>query len=79
MNTKALISAPCGYRGAKGKMEYPHVICGEFDCESCGWNPKEKMRRLKTGHWRKISSRLDAETGEKIYFTGKPSQLVFKR
>lgn len=79
MNTKALINAPCGKMWDKGKMEYPSVICGEISCETCGWNPKEKMRRLNTGRWRKVSSRLNAETDEVITFTGKPEQLVFKR
>lgn len=54
MDTKAFLKAPCGYLGVNRKGEperkYPGVDC-YYDCDSCGWNPKEAERRMKTGKW----------------------------
>lgn len=79
MNAKALIAAPCGIMNAKGKTEYPCVDCEETGCATCGWNPVEKARRLKTGKWRPITSRINAETGEEIQFPARPEQLIFRK
>ena len=33
----------------------PSVDC-DFQCDSCGWNPKEKSRRIEDGWFRMIDS-----------------------
>lgn len=79
LNAKALIDAPCGYIGDRGKMEYPSIICGEEGCDTCGWNPKEQARRLATGVMKPIKQRINMETEEPIVFTEPVERLVFPR
>lgn len=49
---KIAINAPCvetiQSRSGCEVLRAPEVTC-EWDCEHCGWNPREKQRRLKTG------------------------------
>ncbi len=45
--------APCRYLGwnevtGKEQMFFPTVTC-DHDCEHCGWNPDEQVRRMRTG------------------------------
>ncbi len=48
---KRNILGECGYISSKSKkMIYPDVFCDKA-CQRCAWNPKEKERRLKQGHW----------------------------
>lgn len=51
---KAQILAPCSYEGENMQGDsvtlYPGVDCG-YSCETCGWNPYEVERRMKTGKW----------------------------
>lgn len=52
---KANLEAPCGFiynnenddRVLQNKYRFPFVDC-DYDCEHCGFNPKEKARRLAT-------------------------------
>ena len=48
---KRLLNPPCAMKstdGATGLIltDYPSVICG-FHCESCGWNPEVKKKRVE--------------------------------
>lgn len=45
---KFLINAPCATVIGHRVKSAPTVDC-EWDCSNCGWNPKEKERRLKEG------------------------------
>lgn len=47
-STKQRILAPCGYINEDGKHAWPAVDC-EYNCEACGWNPKEAKRRVEEG------------------------------
>ena len=46
---KFLVNAPCVELHGQ-KKSAPMVDC-MWDCENCGWNPKEKERRLKEGRF----------------------------
>lgn len=82
MNTKATVSAPCGYRtkSLTGKTEvfYPAVDCA-YDCDSCGWNPREARRRMKVGRWEKAESRFNPATGAAVVLPEGTMRLVFRR
>ena len=52
---KIMEDRPCLYlekNKEKGGFEIcaPAVDCS-FNCSSCGWNPEERERRMKTGGW----------------------------
>ncbi len=73
-NAKASIHAPCLFisKGKNGKREdsYPGIGCS-LDCKSCGWNPEEKKRRLKEGHFevRSVTHSLHDDTGTTVIET----------
>lgn len=80
VDTKFMIAAPCGtvvYDRKKNRdvTVFPAVDCG-YTCETCGWNPAEKERRLKEGTWQPCHMRTNAETGKRIALEG-VQQLVF--
>ena len=77
------INAPCVfiYRGegkGKGEMYYPAVNCG-YGCDACGWNPEEKLRRLKTGRWQKVKSSISPVTGKEVTLPAGVKQLRFRQ
>lgn len=82
MKTKARVSAPCGYRtkSLSGKTEvfYPAVDCA-YDCDTCGWNPKEAKRRIRFGHWEIADKRFNPDTGATVVLPDGTMRLVFRR
>lgn len=71
-NSKSRINAPCIYAGKNcrsGKREdaYPTVNCS-LNCKGCGWNPVEKRRRLRDGHYEKrtIMHELHDDAGREV-------------
>ncbi len=80
---KRSINAPCVYyevNEKKHRLEvlYPSVNCNHV-CEACGWNPKEKERRLKTGKFCSKIYRENAETGELVELPDGTKSLYFKQ
>ena len=80
------MNAPCRYFTADektGKVSdaYPHINC-DFKCDSCGWNPAEKKRRLEQGEFKPVTSRMswneDTGTVSEIPLPEGTEQLVFK-
>ncbi len=47
---KYLVNAPCVVIGENKEKSVPCVDC-LWNCEYCGWNPRERERRLKEGRW----------------------------
>ena len=61
---KRLLNPPCAMKstdGATGLIltDYPSVICG-FHCESCGWNPEVKKKRVE-----KMVAELESERAKR--------------
>ena len=82
-DTKRVIKAPCVYfevNMRKGSCDnaYPSVQC-IYQCDSCGWNPKEKERRMKTGKWKQAGVRENPETGEIVFLSENVKQLCFSK
>ena len=82
-DTKRAIKAPCVFMEVnmrKGAVEnvYPAVQC-YYLCDSCGWNPKERERRLSTGKWRQAGVRENPETGKIVCLPETVKQLCFKK
>lgn len=80
-DTKMAIQAPCAiavYDKKKKKevIVFPSVDC-EYNCETCGWNPCEKERRLRDGVWQPVYMRTNLETGKRVQLIG-VEQLCFK-
>lgn len=78
---KIVCNAPCGIEEYNphtkvARTYYPHVDCDCF-CETCGWNPAEKERRLKEGVMKPIKKRINLETGEAVKLR-KVQHLCFK-
>lgn len=79
-DTKMAIQAPCAIAvfDKKKKKEvtvFPAVDCN-YACETCGWNPCERERRLRDGVWQPIHVRTNVETGKRIALDG-VEQLCF--
>lgn len=80
IDTKLAIDAPCGTtvydrRRDKEVKAFPAVDCG-YACETCGWNPAERERRLKEGTWKPCYMRVNQETGKRVALEG-VQQLCF--
>ena len=80
---KKSINAPCVYYEIDEKKHrmsqmYPSVNCNHI-CETCGWNPQEKERRLKTGKFCSKLYRKNAETDEIVELPDGTKSLYFKR
>ena len=80
-DTKLAIQAPCAIAvfDKKKKKEvtvFPSVDCN-YACETCGWNPCERERRLRDGVWQPVHVRANAETGKRIALEG-VEQLCFR-
>lgn len=78
---KRMLAAPCGFLSHSSKTGgpvtvYPGVNCA-FGCDACGWNPEEKKRRLKTGHWEEVRSFINPETGKREALPEGTKQLRF--
>lgn len=62
-------------------MDCKGVICGHH-CENCGFNPEEKERRLREGHFEKIRvyHELHNDYGRIVHVVkGICKTLVFKK
>lgn len=57
---------------------YPGVNCEGF-CETCGWNPCERQRRLHTGVFMPITERVSPLDGQTIKLPAGVMQLRFAR
>ncbi len=80
-DTKLAIQAPCAIAvfDKKKKKEvtvFPSVDCN-YACETCGWNPCERERRLRDSVWQPVHVRANAETGKRIALEG-VEQLCFR-
>ncbi|HJJ80007.1 MAG TPA: hypothetical protein O0X74_04455 [Methanocorpusculum sp.] len=69
-DTKMAIQAPCAIavfdkKKKKEVIVFPSVDCG-YNCETCGWNPCEKERRLRDGVWQPVHMRINPETGKRV-------------
>lgn len=60
--SKFAIKAPCVTRIGHRVQDAPEVDC-LWQCSICGWNPKEKARRLREGKW--INGQLHFKGGYK--------------
>ena len=77
--------APCVFfewdeKKQETKAYHPAVSC-DMNCASCGFNPKEQERRLKTGVF-KTAAVLDTDThinGRVDYRAALVKQLTFKK
>lgn len=52
---KLKMKVPCAYLSynevnKRDELRAPSVDC-TMGCDSCGWNPREAERRMKTGVW----------------------------
>ena len=61
---KRLLNPPCAMKTTDGITgiiitDYPSVICG-FHCETCGWNPEVKKKRVE-----KMVAGLEAERAKR--------------
>ncbi len=60
-----VLLCPCAktYRKPDGQLgiDRPAVDCESDPCEQCGWNPRERERRMKTGHW------VELADGSKVF------------
>ena len=61
---KRLLNPPCAMKTTDGITgiiitDYPSVICG-FHCETCGWNPEVKKKRVE-----KMVAELEAERAKR--------------
>ena len=78
---KRSINAPCVYHEFNEEKQridisYPSVNCNHI-CETCGWNPVEKARRLQTGKFMNKYCRKNSFTGEYVELPEGTKSLYF--
>lgn len=80
-DTKMAIQAPCAIsvfdKKKKKEITVFHAVDCNYACETCGWNPCERERRLREGVWQPVYVRANAEIGKRIALEG-VKQLCFR-